>query len=104
MGLRASAHAQRDLLGFPGRDREVVVVSADITKAVIDHHVTALLAGDIDAVMADYTEDWVLISNLGGVVKGLAAIRAMIAAAGEFPGFEETAARIEGELGTPRGR
>jgi ketosteroid isomerase-like protein len=72
-------------------------VATDNTQAVIDHHSKALLAGDLDAVMDDYTEDSVFISNLGGVMKGLDAIRSAFAAAGAFPGFEETSAIVEGE-------
>ena len=40
----------------------------------------------------------VLITNLGGVVKGLDALRAAFAAAGDFPGFEETLVHVEGDL------
>ncbi len=39
------------------------------------------MAGDTDGVMEDYTEDSVFISNLGGVMKGLDAIRGVFAAA-----------------------
>jgi ketosteroid isomerase-like protein len=47
--------------------------------------------------MDDYTEDSMFISNLGGAMKGLAAIRSAFAAAGEFPGFEETFMLVEGD-------
>jgi ketosteroid isomerase-like protein len=72
-------------------------VSTANTQAVIDHHSKALLAGDLDAVMDDYTEDSMFISNLGGVMKGLDAIRSAFAAAGTFGGFEETLTLVEGE-------
>ncbi len=46
--------------------------------------------------MADYAENAVFISNLGGVLEGVDAIRAVFAAAGDFPGIEKTAEHVEG--------
>ena len=51
----------------------------DETKAILDHHNAMLDAGDVDGIMEDYTEDSVFISNLGGVAKGLEAIRGVFA-------------------------
>ncbi len=44
------------------------------TEAVVGHHVQALMAGDIDEIMKDYTEESVVFSP-NGTVKGLTAIR-----------------------------
>jgi hypothetical protein len=74
-----------------------VVVSAEKTRAVVEHHAAALMAGDLDGVMEDYTEDSVVITNLGGVVRGLDALRAAFGAVSEFPGFEQTCEHVEGE-------
>ena len=72
----------------------------DETKAVLDHHNEMLMAGDTDGVMGDYTEDSVFISNFGGVVKGLDAIRGVFAAApaGGFPGFEDGVEHVDGDI------
>ena len=75
-------------------------MSSEVTKSVLDHHMEALLAGDLDAVMSDYTEDSVFISNLGGVVKGLDGIRAVFEMAGAtMGGFEQAVEHIDGEIG-----
>lgn len=69
------------------------------TKAVLDHHTEALDAGDLDAVMSDYTEDSLFISNLGGVLKGLEAIRAVFAmTVGGMAGFEAGLEHVDGEI------
>ena len=68
------------------------------TQSVVDHHLKALQAGDVDEVLEDYTDDSVLITNLGGVVKGLDALRTAFGAAGALRGFEERSAHVEGDL------
>jgi len=45
---------------------------------VFDHHVGALLKGDLDGMMSDYSDDSIVIAP-DGVVKGLGAIRAFFA-------------------------
>jgi len=50
-------------------------LSSTATKDVLEHHGAAVLSGDIDAVMEDYTDDSVFISNIGGVLRGVNAIR-----------------------------
>ena len=45
------------------------------TKAVVEHHIEALGAGDVDAVMEDYTEDSVLLTTQGAA-SGLETLRA----------------------------
>jgi ketosteroid isomerase-like protein len=77
---------------------EALFMSSESTKAVLDHHGAALLAGDIDAVMEDYTDDSVFISNLGGVLKGLRAIRSVFETTREFGGFMETTMHIDGDV------
>ncbi|HET9782812.1 MAG TPA: nuclear transport factor 2 family protein [Candidatus Dormibacteraeota bacterium] len=44
------------------------------TRQVFDHHIGALVAGDIDGIMADYSEESVVIGP-HGVTQGLEAIR-----------------------------
>lgn len=74
-------------------------MATEDTRAVVEHHEAALDAADVDEIMEDYTEDSVFISNLGGVMKGLDAIRvAFSAAAGPIPGFEKLAEHIDGEV------
>jgi ketosteroid isomerase-like protein len=50
-------------------------LSSTAAKDVLEHHGAAVLSGDIDAVMEDYTDDSVFISNIGGVLRGVNAIR-----------------------------
>jgi len=47
----------------------------DTTRQVLEHHLRALAAGDLDAIVSDYTDDSTLIGP-DGVVKGRQAIRA----------------------------
>lgn len=47
--------------------------------AVLDHHLHAFAAGDADAILADYTEDSVLITPQA-ILKGPAAIRPLFEA------------------------
>ena len=47
--------------------------------AVLDHHVQAFAAGDVDAMLADYTEDSVFITPRG-ILKGPAEIRPLFEA------------------------
>jgi ketosteroid isomerase-like protein len=79
------------------REPYSAAMTTDETRAVLDHHTKALLAQDLDAVMEDYDENSVFISNLGGVVTGLDALRAIFGAAGGISGFEETSVHVEGE-------
>ena len=72
-------------------------MSTEKTQDVLDHHMSMLLSGNIDGILEDYTEGSVFISNLGGPVIGLAALRSVFAAAA-LPGFETTATHIEGEF------
>jgi ketosteroid isomerase-like protein len=74
-------------------------MSTEDTKAVLDHHSETLAAGDLDGLMDDYTEDSVFISNLGGVAKGLDAIRANFAALTDgLPGHEPLGEHVDGDI------
>lgn len=71
------------------------------TKAVTDHHIEALLASDLEGVMKDYTDDSVVISNLGGVARGLDAIRASfspVTDGGGIPGLEISVEHVDGDI------
>jgi len=68
------------------------VSSSAETEAVVEHHMAALQAGDIDTVMEDYTDESVFIINLGGVFTGKDAIRPFFEAAGQPAGFTRTSA------------
>lgn len=73
------------------------------TKAIMEHH-SALLAeaitdASLDELMADYADDAMFVSNLGGVVTGHDAIRPMFAMAGAMPGFEQTSQHVDGDVG-----
>ena len=47
----------------------------DTTRHVLEHHLGALAAGNLDGILSDYTEDSTLIGP-DGAVKGRPAIRA----------------------------
>src|SRR5689334_6256498 len=50
------------------------------TRAVVEHHLEALQAGDLEATMDDYTEESVLLLP-GMVLKGLEQLRGVFAQA-----------------------
>ena len=72
-------------------------MTTEDTRTVVERHMEALRAGDIDRVMEDYTDDSVFIINLGGVFTGADAIRPFFEASGSMLGFVETAAYAEGD-------
>jgi hypothetical protein len=43
-------------------------------QEIFEHHATALIAGDVDEIVADYADDAVFITS-SGVLRGRAAIR-----------------------------
>jgi ketosteroid isomerase-like protein len=47
-----------------------------ITREVLNHHLTAFGGNDLDAILADYTEESQVLTS-DGPLKGLAAIRGM---------------------------
>jgi ketosteroid isomerase-like protein len=73
------------------------------TRSVVEHHLQAFGDGDVDATLADYTEESILITQRG-VVRGMSALRAVFEElySGLFkPGtFEFTVdgLEVEGEL------
>lgn len=72
-------------------------MSTEETRTVVERHMAALQGGTIDDVMGDYTDESVFIINLGGVFKGLKAIRPFFEASTDMPGFTETATFVEGD-------
>ena len=48
--------------------------SSEVTEQVLDHHLAAFGSLDMDAILADYTDDSTILTP-GGAVKGLAEIR-----------------------------
>lgn len=65
---------------------------------VLDHHMEALAAGDVDEVIKDYTDDAVLITAGMGSAEGIAAIKTAFAMIPSemFNGFELTETTIAG--------
>jgi ketosteroid isomerase-like protein len=69
------------------------------TEEVLDHHLEALQAGDLEAILSDYSDDAVMISPMGSVNghDGLGGVFGAIPT--EFwEGFEVTQKNCEGEL------
>lgn len=56
------------------------------TESVIKHHIQALAEGDLDEIMADYSENSVFLTN-DNVIEGLDGIRAVFAGAIANGGF-----------------
>ncbi|MBV9550890.1 MAG: nuclear transport factor 2 family protein [Alphaproteobacteria bacterium] len=85
------------------------VFAADSAQAVLDHHVKAMTAGDLDAVMSDYADDALLIAphgiapgqtNVSGndVFSGKSNIRkffAVLTDKGHNPAFHEMTSTFE---------
>lgn len=79
-------------------------MSTEQTEAMMEHHSEALAAevmdeAALDELLSDYHEDAVFISNLGGVVRGHDAIRAIFSSAGSLAGFEQTSKHVDGDTG-----
>ena len=79
-------------------------MSTEQTKAMMEHHSEALAAevmddAALDEIAADYHDDAVFISNLGGVVSGVEAIKAIFSSAGNLAGFEQTSQHVDGDVG-----
>ena len=45
------------------------------TESIVEHHMEALLTGDIDEVMKDYADDAVMITAGMGTAEGSEALR-----------------------------
>ncbi len=73
------------------------------TQSVLDHHLAAFAAGDVDEILGDYNEESVLITA-DGTIRGREALRAAFTGffAGLFaPGtydFAMDASHVEGEV------
>src|SRR6478672_2460976 len=53
-----------------------MLTAVDTTRQVLEHHLGALAAGNLDDLLSDYTDESTLIGP-AGVVKGQQAIRAI---------------------------
>ena len=73
-------------------------MTTEQTQAVLQHHAGALMGGDIDGVMEDYTDESVFVSNDSGVSRGAAAIRAVFATMSPFEDFEVSLAHFDGDV------
>jgi len=51
----------------------------NLTREVVNHHLTAFGGNDLDAILHDYTEESQVLTP-EGIIKGLAAIRKFFAA------------------------
>jgi ketosteroid isomerase-like protein len=72
-------------------------MATDDTLAVVRHHAEVLGAGDLDAIMSDYADNAVFISDTSGAIVGAAAIRAYLSTPSELSGIEPTALHVEGD-------
>jgi len=62
------------------------------TEAVLDHHLDAFTAQDLDECLVDYTDDSVIITNMG-TFRGLDEIEELFA--GLFEEFSQDGSTIE---------
>jgi ketosteroid isomerase-like protein len=69
------------------------------TESIVEHHLGALQAGDVDEVMKDYADDAVMITAGMGVAEGTEALRTAFSMIpeGMFAGFEITEMVVAGE-------
>lgn len=78
----------------------IVAAMARTPQQIFDHHLAALLDGDLDELVADYADDAVLITA-AGVARGRAGIRAafgQLAGALSAADFAVKTTVYEGEL------
>lgn len=73
------------------------------TETVLDHHLEAFETQDLEAVMEDYTDEWIIVTNMG-TFRGLEEIKGLFQ--GLFDEFDDPDASItmneqlvEGEFG-----
>jgi ketosteroid isomerase-like protein len=66
------------------------------TQKVFDHHIAALAAGDVEAIMEDYDDDAVMMTNIAGVIVGKVSIRELFANV-KVTGFAQTELHVEGD-------
>jgi ketosteroid isomerase-like protein len=69
------------------------------TQSVVEHHMEALPAGDVDEVMKDYADDAVMITAGMGTAEGSEALRTTFSMIPTemFSGFELTELAVSGE-------
>jgi ketosteroid isomerase-like protein len=69
------------------------------TESIVEHHLEALLAGDVDEVMKDYADDAVLITAGMGLAEGTEALRTAFSMIPTemFSGFEVTEQVVSGD-------
>jgi len=72
-------------------------MSSDETRRVLERHGAAAQANDLDAVMADYTDDAVLISPQHGVLRG-ADVRTFFEHPNDLTGFGVLAVFIDDDV------
>jgi ketosteroid isomerase-like protein len=70
---------------------------SDDTMKVLERHGAAAQANDLDAIMADYADDAVLISSRHGVLRG-GEIRAFFEDPNDLAGFEVITLFIDEEV------
>jgi hypothetical protein len=85
-----------DLGGQPLEMRGVMM-SSDDTMKVLERHGAAAQANDLDAVMADYADDAVLVSPRHGVLRG-SEIRTFFEHPSDLTGFEVTALFVDHDV------
>ena len=73
-------------------EQAVPVSSTEQSKSVIDHHIRAFLANDLEAVVLDYTEESVVITP-DTMVVGLEGVKSLFA--GLFKAFPSESTTIE---------
>jgi ketosteroid isomerase-like protein len=86
---------------LPCREPKGETMSTETTRDVVTHHLAVLGGGDLEAIMSDYADDAVMVTNLGGVTRGADALRAVFGGipAGMFDGFAILAEHYDGEVG-----
>jgi ketosteroid isomerase-like protein len=68
-----------------------MATSMKSTGSVLEHHLEAFGAGDLDAILEDYTDDSVIVSNVG-TYRGLDEIRGFFG--GLFAEFEQEGSEL----------
>ena len=68
------------------------VISAEVSQAVFDHHINAVLANDLDAILEDYSEESILFTP-DSTYTGLTQIRGFFE--GLLPSFPTEGTNIE---------
>jgi hypothetical protein len=88
--LAACSREVADILAnFPNTSLDQTgVADTEETQAVLDHHYAAFAAGDLDEIMADFTEDSVVITSIRPVEQpgsGGAVLEGSLVLGGELP-------------------